>query len=159
MTRNILGLVLGFVVGHLIVGTVVHAQTPPKVRIDSGLGVCWDQPATAVPTTSTMAVRVTYDSSAPVAIAFSCSGAASPYTCKSTTPAPASALTPGVHSFLIEGATIDPNDGTLSAYATLVSFSSDLYNLTPPQPGSNGRLVKIVMAIAAALIAVWAWFT
>jgi len=157
MTREILGLTLGFVLGW---SAIAGAQAIQSYVIDAKHAVCWDQPAASLAAANALKVRVTYDAQPTQPAALTCSGAASPFACNLTTTVPMSVQTVGRHRIVVEGAAVDPVDGSESAYATLINYEVDFRSVvSPPQPGSNGRLVKLAQAIAKALKGFWAWLT
>lgn len=158
---NLLGLVLGLLVGWQ--ATAIAQTVIAKFKIDVNNAVCWDQPHESLAAANAMKVRVTYDPApgkVPTDAAFACVGSASPFTCTLASKVPLSVQTVGVHRVLVEGANLDPLDQTYTPYAVLDDFSVEfVQGAVPPARGGNGRIVRVLAAIAAAIMGLWTWLT
>lgn len=150
-----LGLAVGMVLG---LGVTVQAQAVVNAKVDAANAVCWDQPAASLAAANAIGqVQVVYDAAAPVAVLKTCSGATSPYTCNLTTPIPMSVQTVGLHTFTVTGANPNP-DGTWSPRATLVTFQANLWiGSPPPTTGGNGRIIKLLQALARVFAGLFSW--
>jgi hypothetical protein len=150
-----LGMALGL--GALsIFGTTLYAQGG-KLHADPALACAWDQPAASPQVAQTMHVQIVLDGGSPVAVQQTCTGTSSPYQCQFT--ATAAMLAVGPHTLIVQGANVDSIDGTLSAFANLVTVPYEIVPpLTPPLPGSNGRIIKIVVGIVFGLVTLFSLF-
>ena len=157
-TQNVVGLALGLVFGWLV--TPVVAQAIASYRIDPQNAACWDQPAASLADARALKVRVSYDGGQATDTQHLCVGSTSPFACNTTTTVPMSVQTVGRHRIIVTGATVDPVDGSLSDYATLVNYEVDFRTAPhPPAAGSNGRIIKLIQAIARAFVNFWQWLT
>lgn len=169
LLKNLTGLALGLVAGLVVTDGVVPlaAQAIAVYRIHANNAACWDQPEG--PGVSTLAeanalrVEVAYDvplvgpggTFTPTQI--QCTGTAAPWRCEVRTPMPMSLQTVGNHRAIVRTAIVDPVDGAQSDWSIAMDHTFELRNLpAPPPPGTNGRIVKIVIA-AIVTAAVWLW--
>ncbi len=142
-----LGVACGLLACNLF-GVTLYAQSN-KLHADPALVCTWDQPAASLGSAQTMHVQTVLDNGAPTASTQTCTGAASPFQCH--VPLTATMQVVGVHSLLVQGANVDPVDGSLSQFVTLVSVPYEIVPpLTPPSPGSNGRIIKLVGGLLVA---------
>jgi hypothetical protein len=155
----LLPLALGCAVGLLamnLFGVTVFAQGV-KIHPDSGLSCIWNQPANDLTAAQAIKIRATLDTAAPLDMAQVCSGSASPFTCSFPLTSTMQAI--GPHTLRVEGANVDPVDGSLSAYVNIVTVGYEIVPpVQPPAPGSNGRIGKIAGAIGAAIVALFFLF-
>lgn len=164
MRRNILGLVLGFVVGWIATPTVLEAapivyvmQAVQSYVIDAKLAACGDATGLTIAQAEAMKIRVAYDApAAPAPLTFIDStvkcvaGTSAPF-CTVQASWPLASQTVGRHRVVVEGANVDPVDGTVSTYATLLDYQVDLRNaVASPQPWSFGRLIKLIIGALLA---------
>lgn len=147
MKRNLFGLIVGLIVGHLAVVTL-SAQTggsPGKVTV-SGWALCVDFQSRDVPLT------LGIDGGGPVAAAgVQWEGQAAPFTAKLPLSAfPAAGRTVGIHTAVVTAPsqTVTMADGTpFTIPGGSVSISYEVISETGPAP-SNPRWLRIVQAIA-----------
>lgn len=151
-----LGSALGFGVMALL-PVALHAQGT-KIHADPALSCAWSQPAASLATAQAMQVKATLDNAAAVTVAHTCTGVASPFDCHF--PVSATMQVVGPHTLVVQGANVDPVDGSVSAFVTLVTVGYDIVPpLTPPSPGSNGRIIKIIGGLLlAGFITIFSFF-
>lgn len=171
LTRNVLGLALGGIIGWLSTPALL-ASEPGKMiastiqaivsyRIDPQNAACWDQPGLTLAEANALRVEVSYDApntiGAPggtfVSTGLQCKGTAAPWQCNVTTQMPMALQTVGRHRAVVRTMTFDPVDGSISPPTIATDFLFDLRNApAPPPPGNNGRIIRIIIGglIAAA---------
>lgn len=159
LLEHALPLALGCAVGLLVMnlfGATLLAQGV-KLHPDTGLSCIWDQPAANLAAAQAIKVRATLDQQPAADIAQVCSGSGSPFTC--SFPLSSTMQAVGAHTLRVEGANVDPVDGSLSAYVSIVTVGYEIVPpVQPPAPGSNGRIGKIAGAIGAAIVALFFLF-
>ncbi len=163
MRKNFFGLLAGLICGQV---AVMGAQALNAYHPDPSLKACWTQATDAtVPdlaAANAMKVRIQYNQQTPVDVQQICTGAG-PFQCTSQTPVPMSLQTVGSSlNIVVQAANVDPVDGSVTGYSTLVSNTVSFTAApAPPTPGSgsNLRLVKtIAIAIAAVALAIYHFF-
>jgi hypothetical protein len=162
MRKNLLGLVLGLILGNVaVMGAQALTFHPDPLN-----KVCWTQAVDAtvpnVAAANAMRTRVTYNQNPAIDVGHTCTGVG-PFTCTVTDPVPMALQVVGSPlTVVVFGATVDPADGSVGPYSNLVSATINFSSVpAPPTPGSgsNLRLVKtIAAAIAAVAVAIYHFF-
>jgi len=154
----------------MLAGNVAVTAAQSVFKPDPLNKLCWTQTADATVPNLTVAnamrIRVTYGSAAAVDVGHVCTGA-SPFTCTVTDSIPMALQVPGNSlNVTIQGANVDPVDGSVTPFSTLVSGTLSFSPvIQPPTPGSgsNLRIIKIALAalgaVAGVAIALWHFLT
>jgi hypothetical protein len=156
-SRKLLSLLLGVIVGWLVTPAILLAQTPPTpafVKQTGAYGV-------EVECAAQVALTIAVDGGAATTPALTWTGAG-PYRAQVAYPATSGARTLGPHMWAISdpGATITLADGSPYTYPPgTLTLQVNVVPDTPPAANPPKFIRWLILAIATAAKAIWAWLT